>query len=128
MTISVGSPELDAIADRVAAEYAAEKAAAARFEAEIAEAKRGQVEIVKNRGAAKIALGICLAAVAGGFLAPSNYWGSMIGSAALVIGAIIAIWIYDSLGREGRWLRQEELAREGLRRWQQTLAAREISN
>jgi hypothetical protein len=109
MPASVGSPELDAIADRIAAEYAAEKTAVVRFEA-------------------KIAVGLSLAAVVGGFLMPSNYWGPLIGSAGLVIGLIVAIWIYDSLRREGRWFRQEELAREGLRRWQRTPAEREISN
>jgi hypothetical protein len=123
MPITVGSPELDAIADQVAAEYAAEKAAPALFQAEIAEAKRWQADIVKNRKKAQASVGVCLASAVGGGLAWSTHWGPMIASTGLVIGAIFLLWIYDSYGREKNWRRREELANEGLSRLKMKEAA-----
>lgn len=123
MPITVGSAELDAIADRVAAEYSAEKAAPALFQAEIAEAKRWQADIAKNRKKAKASVGVCLVSILGGGLTWSTYWGPIIASTALVIGAIILIWIYDSYGREENWRSREELANEGLSRLKMKEAA-----
>src|SRR4051812_29134925 len=100
MPVTAGSAELDVTAGRVAAEYAAEKAAPSRLQAEIAEAKHWQAEIVKNRKTAQAAASICLVSAVAGGLAWSTHRGPVLVSTGLVIGAIILIWIYDSYGRE----------------------------
>jgi hypothetical protein len=115
MPITVGSQELDAIGDHVAAQYYGEMRAKAKYQSEINEVSFKLRQLREHRTNAKIILGLSTAIALIGVLTPLPLgpWLVVLG---LMAAGLAGVWIYDSFKRESRFLAQQKFAVEGLRR------------